>query len=99
MLITWNGWKIVLAMIFEYPYVTRADIRYEREVAYGTTPVAQYQHDPDDPTKTLHRVVTGEQVNAEAQMIWQDFKDSKTALSKKRRLLSAVLRCGLRNRG
>ncbi|MFK5279248.1 acyl-ACP thioesterase, partial [Lacticaseibacillus paracasei] len=27
-----------------------------------------------DPTKTLHRVVTGEQVNAEAQMIWQDFK-------------------------
>lgn len=51
-----------------------AYIRYEREVAYGTTPVAQYQHDPDDPTKTLHRVVTGEQVNAEAQMIWQDFK-------------------------
>ncbi|MEE1525235.1 MAG: acyl-ACP thioesterase, partial [Lacticaseibacillus paracasei] len=44
-----------------------------REVAYGTTPTAQFQHDPDDPMRTLHRVVTNDQVNAEAQMIWDDF--------------------------
>lgn len=50
-----------------------ADIRYEREVAYGTTHTATFTHDPDELMRTLHRVVTHDQVNAEAQMIWDDY--------------------------
>jgi len=52
--------------------MTAIDIRYEREVAYGQTPQAEYEFDADNPLITKHRIMTDGVVNAEAQMTWEN---------------------------